>query len=125
MDKDLIVISHRDWNLQEKMTMSFYVHILTLPNIYKPLSGHFHALERAQPYCSGYSNTQPMKEAAYNLHSYPNPAFDTAVTNSRKTLKNSRNNFVFRMSLTVIQNAHSFLIIKPTRCTNFSNLFLE
>jgi len=90
MDKDLIVISHRVWNLQETMTMSFYVHILTLPNIYKPLSGHYHTLERAQPYCSGYSITLPVKEAACNLHSYPNPAFDTAVTNSTKILKNSR-----------------------------------
>jgi hypothetical protein len=90
MDKELIAISRRVWNLQETVTMSFCAHILTLPNIYKPLSGHFRALERAQPYCSEYSITQPVKEAACNLHNYPNPAFDMAVTQSRKILKNSK-----------------------------------
>jgi len=49
MDKDLIAVSRRVWNLQETITMFFYAHILTLANIYEHLSGQMYALERAQP----------------------------------------------------------------------------
>ena len=64
MDKDLSAISSRVWNLQETITKYFYAHILTPTNIYRPLSGHFHALERAQTYRSEQSIAQPLEGAA-------------------------------------------------------------
>ena len=90
MDKYLIIVNCRCWNLQGTMTYLFS-YILTLTDTHNSLRGHFESLDGVQSCLSEQSIAQSagsgcMKTAQF----HPKPAFDAEFTNVRKISKNLR-----------------------------------